>query len=171
MLSRSIIHNDIHLDLLGSICKLVHLFQNSTKYNAYRSINNINFKHSAARIVTKIVKVNQIQQNQKDFTVWIRSFDKKNRHLFTLHFLGFELPSFPKQCDTLIQRAVLHFQSTIMIKTTIGSSISLKLEYEKKIKQYNDQSHSKCVRRARLCNKQQTHFNYEGSAQKIDFDT
>ena len=32
---RSILHNGIHLDLLESICKLMHLFQYSTKYSVY----------------------------------------------------------------------------------------------------------------------------------------
>ena len=32
---RSILHNCLCLDLLESICKTMHLFKNSTEYNAY----------------------------------------------------------------------------------------------------------------------------------------
>ena len=61
--------------------------------------------------------------------------------------------SFSKQCDTSLQRAVYNFHTTIIIKTIIGSSISMKLAYQTQIKQYNDQSHLVCGEHGFVVNK------------------
>ena len=61
--------------------------------------------------------------------------------------------SFSKQFDTSLQRAVYNFHTTIIIKTIIGSSISMKLAYQTQIKQYNDQSHLVCGEHGFVLNK------------------
>ena len=55
----------------------------------HKYINNFNFKHSAAKIVTKIVEVNLIHWNQIDFTVYIGRFDEKSPFVYT-SFLGLD---------------------------------------------------------------------------------
>ena len=47
----------------------------------------------------------------------------------------------------------------ITIKTTIGSSISMKLAYQTQTKQYNDQSHLMCVKHGFVVNKIHTSIN------------
>ena len=50
-----ILLNDLHLDLLESICKPVHLFLNQNIKHI--AINYFIFKNPAAKIVTYIVEV------------------------------------------------------------------------------------------------------------------
>ena len=58
------------------------------------SINNFNFKHLAAKNVTKIVEVNLIQQKSERFYSVYCKLWWKNHHLFihVLHFLGLTKP-------------------------------------------------------------------------------
>ena len=69
--------------------------------------------------------------------------------------------SFSKQHGTYFASAsVLKFSHVnhILLKTTIGSSISKKSAYQTQTKQYNDQSHFS-VCRALVCSRQNIHFN------------
>ena len=57
----------------------------------------------------------------------------------------------------------------IIIKTTIGSSISMKLAYQTQTEQYNDQSRLTCFEHSFVVNK--IHTSIEDSAIKIRFES
>ena len=52
---------------------------------------------------------------------------------------------------------------TIILKTTIGFSISMQFAYQTQTKQYNDQSHLVCVEHGFVVNK--THTSNKNTAQ------
>ena len=56
---------------------------------------------------------------------------------------------------------------TIIIKTTIGPSISMKFAYQTQTKQYNDQSHLVCVEHGLVVNKTHTLIKKQ-CTEKID---
>ena len=86
---------------------------------------------------------------------------KTQRHCYSIMFaFSVSRDNSSRQCDTFLQRAVLNFHTTIIIKTTIGFSISMKCISNK------NQTIQFHVCRARFCSKQATHTQIKKTVHK-----